>query len=196
VKAIVLGGAECVWRDLAALERMAGRWDGLVIAVNDVGCHWTRHLDHWVSLHPERLVRGDPNHPARWPWVKQRAYNGHPNGFRTWARTTSAHRVTKIDQTLRTWGGGSSGLLAVTVAKEIGVTHLTLCGVPMTKDPHFRESQVHVKGRKWSSADSHWKAWLQVEDKLQGWVKSMSGRTRDLLGEPTAEWLEGVHARV
>lgn len=190
---MILGGAECVWRDVAALESLTGTWGGLVIAVNDVGVHWTRRLDHWVSLHPEKLVRGDTSHPRRWPWVRQRAHNGHPNGYETWCRNT---KRANVDHRIAAWSGGSSGLLAVNVARELGCTHLILCGVPMTRAPHFVESGVHVKGRKWTPADSHWKKWLAHEKDMQGWVKSMSGRTRELLGAPTAEWLEGIHVGV
>ena len=50
--AIVLGGADCVWDDVLAWEAIYGRrWDGLVAAANDIGCHWPRPLDHWATLH-------------------------------------------------------------------------------------------------------------------------------------------------
>ena len=187
-RAIILGGAECVWGDLAALERMTGTWDGLVIAVNDVGVHWTRRLDHWVSLHPEKLVRRDPGHPKKWPWVRQRAHHGHPNGYETWTRNTK--RIA-VDHRIPAWPGGSSGLLAVNVAAALHCDRVVLVGVPMDKQPHFRESGVHVRGRNWNP-NAHWKKWLAHEGDLRGWVRSMSGRTRDLLGEPTPTWLEGA----
>jgi hypothetical protein len=187
-RAIILGGAECVWEDLAALERMTGTWDGLVIAVNDVGIHWTRRLDHWVSLHPEKLVKRDSAHVKKWPWVRQRDYLGHPNGYQTWTRNT---KKANVDHSVPAWSGGSSGLLAVNVARALDCDRVVLVGTPMDKRPHFRESIVHVKGRKWSPATAHWKKWLAHEADMQGWVRSMSGRTRDLLGEPTPEWLEG-----
>jgi len=179
MRGLVLGGAECIWRDVDALEKMIrARWDGIVVAANDIGAHWPRQLHGWATLHPEKMER----------WVRLREKNGHPGGFVTYARDGKKRRG--IDDTVRhRFGGGSSGLLAVSVALHLGCDRIVLCGVPMTRDLYFRESTVHPEGKTFSSADSHWKKWLQYADRLQGLVKSMSGRTRDLLGEPTLEWL-------
>lgn len=190
MRAMILGGAQCVWEDVAELEATVGVWDDLVIAVNDVGVHWTRRLDHWVSLHPEKLTSRDKDHPRRWPWVRQRETAGHPGGATTWGRPTKRKFV---DRTVRGWTGGASGLLALGVAAELGCTHVVLCGVPMDRRPHFSESGVHVQGRPWRPVDSHWKKWTNKEALLRGWVTSMSGRTREMLGAPTIAWLEGAH---
>src|SRR5688572_6460764 len=54
--ALLLGGADCVWDDVNALESMLGStWPGIVIAVNDIGAMWPRRLDHWCSLHMENM---------------------------------------------------------------------------------------------------------------------------------------------
>jgi hypothetical protein len=152
-------------------------WDGLVIAVNDVGSHWPRRLDHWCTLHPEKM-------PA---WVKDRTANKHPDGYITWAR----RGVRGIHRAIESWAGGSSGLLGVAVAFQLGCQRIVLCGVPMNRDPHFAESKVHPKGKPWSSCDAHWKSWTKGEivNRMKGRVRSMSGKTRDLLGAPDPEWL-------
>jgi hypothetical protein len=82
-------------------------------------------------------------------------------------------------------------MLATAVALHLGCSRIVLCGVPMTKTPHFAESVVHPHTRNWSSADGHFRAWKKPDmlAKLQGRVRSMSGRTRDLLGAATPEWL-------
>jgi len=178
--ALILGGAECVWEDIAGVERMIGRtWDGMLIAINDVGCLWPRRIDHWVSLHPDKFK----------VWIKERAKRGHPSGYETWGR----RKRHDTDHEIKSWAGGSSGLLAVAVAYELGASRIILAGVPLDTRPHFAESIVHRKGKKWSSAGAHFKSWRKPEvlGRLEGRVKSMSGRTRDLLGEPTREWLEG-----
>lgn len=178
--ALILGGAECVWEDIATVERMVGKpWDGMLIAINDIGCHWPRRIDHWVSLHPDKFK----------VWTKARAKNKYPNGYTTWGRV----KRHDTDREIKSWGGGSSGLLAVVVAFELEVPKIILAGVPLDNRPHFPESQVHRVGKKWSSGPTHFKAWRKpdVLDRLQGRVKSVSGRTRGLLGEPTLEWLEG-----
>jgi hypothetical protein len=176
VKALILGGGSTVWTDLQALEALLGApWDGIVIGVNDIICHWPRRLDYLVSLHPEHFQK----------WMNERATKGYPGDYETWTsrRSPYARRYT------RSWGGGSSGMLAVTVADALKCSHAVLCGVPMTKTPHFAESTVHNPTKSWPTADGHFRAWQANVKRMQGWVKSMSGRTRDLLGEPTLEWL-------
>lgn len=185
--ALVLGGADCVWEDLRALENLYGKhWDNLVIAVNDVACHWPRRLHHWVSLHPNRFkkwtsqrhanllaaVEDEHHHPVRW---------GRPARF-------DSERL-YYDRELDEKCAGSSGMFAVQVARRIECTRVILCGVPMTATGHFRDSQEEFPHR-WGSAHSLWPAWERTEPAMRGWVRSMSGRTRDLLGYPTREWLE------
>jgi len=173
--ALILGGAAGVWEEVVTWERLYGRpWDGLVVAVNDVGCHWPRALDHWVTLHPDKLAG----------WKALRAGYGHSDGYVTWGK---AERP--VDRFLHPWPGGSSGMYAIQVAKELGAVRAVLCGVPMTATPHFAESTVHGTGAPWTAVAGHWRAWERQADKLLGWVKSMSGRSQELLGAPTLAWL-------
>ena len=175
--AVVLGGADSVWEDLLEWESRYGhQWDGLVIAANDVGSHWPRELDHWVSLHP---------HKFRY-WEPTRQEQGLPNGYVRWG--IDRHRTLVDRQVLSVWGGGSSGMLAVQVAHLVGCSRAILCGVPMTPTPHFAETQERFPGT-WRSAAGHWRAWARCVTLMRPWVRSMSGRTRELLGEPTYEWL-------
>lgn len=179
--ALVLGGAECVWDDVAELERMIGHeWDGLVVAANDIGAHWPRRLDHWVTLHPEKLES----------WIELRRKFGYPDGYTTWAHQRLP------GYTVRGWGlvdrtvprRNSSGLLATFVVPLLGA-RAVLCGIPVTRTPHFSASTVHVRARPWTSADSHWRHFQEAADELRTFARSMSGRTADLLGRPDAEWL-------
>lgn len=81
---------------------------------------------------------------------------------------------------------GSSGLFAVRCAIErLGADRVILCGVPMDTQPHF------YGGDPWLAADGFWPAWIVAMPYIKNRVRSMSGRTRDLLGAPTAEWLAG-----
>ena len=176
--AIVLGGSSEVWEDLLAWEEIYGRqWDGVVIVVNDVGSHWPRYLDHWCTLHPNKLDG----------WKKLREHQGLPGGYKTWGR-----RNHMTDRKIVPWAGGASGMLAVQVAQEVGCVRAIMCGIPMTPTPHFTESTEHG-AQKWTSVAGHWRAWSTHMPKMQGWVRSMAGRTQEHLGKPTLEWLlEGV----
>lgn len=190
--ALVLGGANCVWLDVLRLQSMIGSlWPGPVIAVNDIGCYWPREIHAWVTLHPERLIEGDDE--VRVPWIEQRRRRGYPGGYTTYAN----ERSDLVDKIMPHWVGGSSGLFAIAVAHEIGANKAVLCGVPMQKRfGHFSQSTLH-DGGPWVHADDHWLAWERKFDQndgrslyLQNHVRSMSGRTRDVFGEPTAEWVE------
>lgn len=183
-RALVLGGATSVWDEVLAWEERYGPWDGLVIAANDVGAHWPRALDHWATLHYEKMDR----------WRSLRTFNGFAP-VRGWHWTVDKHgRVIAREHTklvADVWSGGSSGMLAVQVAQLVGAQRVVLCGVPMSPVPHFTETSENHPGN-WDASHGYWKAWLRYEHKVQGWVRSMSGRTRDLLGEPTPEWVHHI----
>lgn len=212
MRAAILGGADCVWEDFRRLEDMVGgHWAYTTIAVNDAACHvppwrcecgrcqeaWDtdlgpRTLDAIVTLHPEKLYDVDPESGDGGRWLERRRKNGHDDGCQLWANRAKdlVHHVIKH------WGGGSSGLLAVAVAYEMGADQVVLCGVPMTERPHFPESEEHDGEGDWVHADSHWRAWkrkLRRDDHrsryLQENVRSMSGRTREVLGAPDFSWL-------
>lgn len=179
--ALVLGGGASVWSDVAALEELIGEaWPGVIVAANDIGCHWRRHLEHWVTLTPERMT----------VWLHQRRANGW-NVPITWTRTQHVPR-TYVDHMIEPWGDGSSGLLAGQVAHELGCARVVFCGVPMTTTGHFPESSVHRPGREWKPAARYWPAWtaaFDVRPDFRERFRSMSGRTQELLGAPTRDWL-------
>lgn len=81
--------------------------------------------------------------------------------------------------------GGSSGMLGVQVAQQMGAERIVICGIPMTNTPRFDDA----KG--WEEAGSYLDAWEKGRDDLKGYVRSMSGWTQELLGAPTVEWLNG-----
>jgi len=169
-----------VWEEVLAWEALYGRqWDGVVVAVNDVGCHWPRDLHHWVSLHPEKLVG----------WAALRAQYRHPSGYVTWGRAGRP-----CDRHVKAWAGGSSGMYGVQVAQVVGCSRVVLCGIPMTAAAHFAESTVHVLRQPWTAVAGHWRAWEAQGYRMQGWAKSMSGRSQEMLGAPTLDWLYGPSA--
>lgn len=177
--AICLGGASCVWDDLLAFEALYGQqWDGLVIAVNDIGCHWPRDLDHWVTLHSDKFGA----------WLPQRAAYGFSTDYVTWCRWYRPD--IDVDYRIKPWGGGSSGMLGAQVGIALGCSHVVLLGIPMTQTPHFAETLERFHSI-WIAATAHWRAWTDNRGQFGDHVRSMSGKTRDLFGAPTLEWLQG-----
>lgn len=164
MRVLVLGGASCLFHDLQAV----GEWDGIRIAVNDAGYAVRERIDHWATLHPEKL-------PA---WVDRRRRYGGNMDFITWSR----RQPDDVDHILTPWDSGSSGMLAVQVAlDELNATEVVLCGVPLEESPHFF-SKV-----PWVHAITHRKAWEKNLWRMKGKVHSLSGWTRELLGAP--EWI-------
>lgn len=173
-----LGGAREVWDDIRAWETIYGRpWDGLVIATNDIGAHFSRVVHHWVTLHPNRLVER---------WEPLRRSQGFPDGYVRWSL---GGKRPMLDRAIAGWGG-DTGLGTLAVAAELGCTRAVLCGMPLTGTPHFAESHERF-GPVWYAAASYWRWWRQRAAELR-WVRSLSGRTRELLGAPDLDWLRGL----
>lgn len=182
-RAVVLGGAACVWDDLARAQELCA-FDA-VIAVNDAGAVYAGELEIWATLHPEKMAG----------WADARQVNGLPP-----ARIIAAHdgntqegRRNRYPVDLVVdyrWpgviGSGSSVLFAVKVALGQGFERVVVCGAPMNSDPHFFD------GQPWKEADGFYKDWQDALPHIRGNVRSMSGRTMELLGLPTRQWLYGA----
>lgn len=171
--ALVIGGAACIWDDMhAAINAMGGAPD-FVVACNDIGAD-IPHIDAWVTIHANKF-RG---------WKAKRTKNGYPA-----AETYTHDEQFKADHHVA-WAlpgqvtAGSSGLFAAKVAlMDLGADNAILCGIPMDDSPHFNTD------RPWDAAAAHWPAFEEMDAGIKARIRSMSGRTRDYLGAPDAEWL-------
>lgn len=180
-RAIVIGGGDCLWNDIADARKL-GTYQA-VVAVNDAGAEYPGHVDIWASLHPEKF-------PI---WAKKRENNGYaPAGMYVGHKGCSVE--TRKDHipldyvTDYRWppmsGSGSSGLFGVKVALEQGYDRIVLCGVPMLKESrHFFDAQP------WAAVDSFTEAWKQAFRFYADNTRSLSGWTASLLGRPTRDWL-------
>lgn len=176
-KVICLGSAACQAEDLAAAAGLGivpgDGWD--LVAVNHAARDWPGDLANWATLHPELYPR----------WVRDRAAAGRAAAGRLW---TGRHKALPADLSIHqapNWGG-SSGLMAVSVAINcLGADKVVCIGIPLDHEQgHFDEPD-----KKWRDAVNYRKAWVANLERMVRRVKSMSGWTRELLGEPTADWL-------
>jgi hypothetical protein len=183
---LILGGAANLWADIKALEAMLERpWPGIIVATNNAGVDWDGPMDHWATFHPEKLHWLDETDDSG-DWIKKRRERRLSSDYETWGRRAPD----LVDHIVEVWGGMSSGGLALNVLHELGCTRAVLCGVPMTMTPHYHDDQ---SGKDWKHADLHWRSWMRHKQKMDGWVRSMSGRTADTFGIPDLKWLmEGV----
>jgi len=165
-----MGGGRTVWDDFAKVRP----WKGEIMAVNDVGAHLHDVVRHWVTLHPEYM-------PG---WRTFREKHLYGSGQPTMRHS---HKVAQdIDVVWKVGNvGGTSGLFATFIALMLGYNEIVLAGLPMTNDGHYFDSP-------WYTTDREDKAvalvWRQARDNIfAGRVKSLSGRTREWLGEKELE---------
>src|ERR1041385_5857383 len=181
---VVCGDAACVWDDL---ERFGCRDDSPpkggvkkdgweFMAVNKLGETFPGYLHHWYSNQTNHLKN----------FVAARRPEYAPQLSPSWV--THSCNV-GADYRWPWHGGGTSGLGATLVAVALGYDHVVLCGLPLDDGPHngeppWRRSNFtrEVAGSIRNDRPGHWRR--AIEEGFDGKVRSMSGRTRDWLGEP------------
>lgn len=175
--ALVVGRANCVWDDLD--QAMVMRPPDLrytVIAVNVVGTH-LRYIDHWVSFHPELMVN----------WIRQRRDNDFDDNYQLWT-SAKGRRMTEWERHMKIrmidCDGGSSGMIGVLVALELGIPRIVLAGIPMVN-----EAGRYDVGTPWDEAEQHKKAWEKLPATTKMKIRSMSGWTRLHFGYPSVQWM-------
>jgi len=170
MKALVIGGAECVWKEIELATKLFK--PDVVVAANDIAINLPA-VDHWCTMHPEKMNR----------WLEARRKNDYHDPV-LW---TAAHRKRHFNLPFKQipHTGGSSGLLAVNVARfRAKATRIVACGIPMTTDGgHF------VRGVPWTASQHYRKAWNDQAAELAKCLRSFSGWTAETFGLPTAEWL-------
>ena len=164
---IVAGFAECLHEDLVKARTIFGEVP--IIAVNAAAGEVKALI--LFSQHPEGFKTKR--------WIEKQKRFGE--GFTVHARGNG--KFPWVDYWWDTKGGGGSAWHARKVASMIGFERVILCGCPLGPGPYVGNHSIggfmhrtDVVNDLFSqiSADKEWH---------QG-VYSMSGRTRDLLGEP------------
>jgi hypothetical protein len=168
---IVLGSAACVWDDLYALKDLNAGY----IAVSDAGVYlhlagsFTLYrLKHWANLEPEQF--------EAFKILINRSQSQAIN-FHTDKPTHHANWIWDFDYS---YVRGTSSLFATLVGLALGYNPVILCGVPLDDSPYFYEPQYVKRSNYIAPLDD----WINLYDVFAGRVKSMSGRTKELLGGP------------
>jgi len=184
IKALVVGSAECVWEDVKNATNLT-TFDR-VYCVKMAGAYWPGHFDFWVTLHPELLPES----------CKERRLKGLPLGYQTVAPPQNELGVAALGyyadrRVSYCWPGmnasAGSGIYGAKVALDDGCDRVVLAGIPMTKMPFFYKHRINGT-KAWSGLDSFMVGLSQAIGHMRGKVRSMSGRTKELLGAPDAEW--------
>lgn len=174
--AVVLGGGNTLFDDLERARALIT--PDVVIACNHAGRDHPGRVDHWATMHPELMPM----------WMSARARTGRPPAGQLWHarhRQEQVRRSGLESRPIESWGG-SSGMLCIAVAYELGCTHILLCGVPMHQNARHYDSE-----HRWREARQYWAAWERRKPQMLGRVRSLSGWTMTLLGAPDKAWLDG-----
>lgn len=187
-KLLILGCARCVWDDLDRINHL--QYD--VMCVNDIGAYVPIFIQHWYSNHADCLD---------W-WVRYRSWRygdvlsrEKPDHFKLHScfggkLTYPTDKINKVNR----WnipGHGSSGLNAAYTAIGLGYDEIVLAGLPYDASGHFFDApdgnRVLNANNRWIKFDSDGfkRLWTNARNNVfDGKVRSLSGMTRDVLGEP------------
>lgn len=168
--ALIVGGsiyAKAEWQEALSLSHGLER---TTFAINDMIAE-PIGANYGVTMHPEKLPQ----------WGRERRQISDT------PLPCIAHKPARGVVAVLPACGGSSGLFAVHAAREAGATRIVLCGVGMDGDHgHFR------RGERWKAANVFWPAWEREFDTLWPYVRSFGGRTADLFGRPSRQWLDSA----
>jgi SAM-dependent methyltransferase len=176
--AVVIGGSESVWDDFWSANDFCAQ-NGLepeYFATNDMIAQFHKPITA-VTLHPDKLS----------VWLPARQNNGFPFPEQVWCHDGGDRKQRpnpRVTHRLRDWGG-SVGLFGYAVARQKGHDRVILCGVPMTQEAgHF------IRKTRWLAQAAFIRAWENRKEEMAPYVRSLSGgRTEEMFGKPTAEWL-------
>ena len=186
--ALVVGCAECLWTDVEQAKAQLSVCDltfDAVCCVKLAGAHWKGHFDVWASLHPEFMLS----------YIMERRSRRLPEGYEVVCPPDKelglAGRGAKgFEMTRHSWlfpgqqASGSSGLYGIKIMLDRGYK-VVAAGIPMTTEKHFSRNSL------WLNRDSFFGGWREAKPYIKDHVRSMSGWTKQLLGEPTVKWLTG-----
>lgn len=177
-KLLVVGGGWCVWRDLAKVDW--GQYH--IMTVNDIYMHFPGDIHHMYSN----------NHEEMHNWIAARV-DRYRN---TYTRTTIRHSNRYGDHVvLWPWTGhGTSSLGAIFTGLALGYDEILLAGIPLDNGGHYYDPRPDEGwgNRRFSNfeveipdKEGKMKYWEDAKKRVfDNRVKSLSGRTRELLGGP------------
>ena len=167
---LIVGGGRCVWEDFNKLGR---KWDGDVLTVNDITMHFPLRVKHAYSNDKFMLPR----------WVSAR----RPRYRINFEESINLHSCNEAKYQWPFPGHGSSGLNACYVGVGMGYSSIILIGIPLDNSGHYFDPpwvQTNFEREVPQGRVTGVRYWENAVKIFDGKVKSMSGRTRELFGEP------------
>jgi hypothetical protein len=165
---IVIMGCAPNWKDdLDKFKLICSDFDVLAVGLD---CSYDGRIDYFATYHVEDI-----------PLYHINRFKGNQNtDYKVISHVDSDIAKSHIDIVYPYEPpSGSSSLLGALASKSLGYKKIVLCGCPL--EGLNKKKQPYI---------SFQKGWTAKFTQVKGNVKSMSGWTRELLGEPSKEWLE------
>lgn len=175
---LIVGDATGVWEDVGRFEGMGIEHDTMLI--NHVALAYPLPYQHFLAgdSHMADMQRVAKKIPKK---VIKHCWNPNSYGFDVrWIRQAKAAG----------WCGTTANL-AAKVAICLGYLKIVFAGIPMDNSGHWYDEYLPENDVKRQSDHRHhlWK-WSELGCRPQSrLMRSMSGNTKDLFGEPTVGWL-------
>lgn len=169
---MICGSADNIWDDRIRAHAMMKKYKYDVACINYTALYYPYFFQHWISLHPDLFVnyRKFIKRPRQ---VKTHSNRIEPEVDKVW--------------NIESWGS-DSGLFACKVALGLGYNRIVVCGCPLDSSKKFYELLGTKQGFDATNNLQNWKE--DVGGNAD--IRSMSGNTKQILGEPTLEWLGGL----
>ena len=175
---LILGGGRDVWADYLSAKEILEHYE--VMCVNDIAIHFSvEPLHHAVSMHKKvlsaiRTIRREKSYLER---VHTHSVKPHLDVDTAWTIQCA---------------GPTSGGFAAQIAVAMGFTKIILCGIPIDNSGHYFDPPDGDSNHSVKFGDKHnivgWRQLHENNEYARNRLRSMSGRTASIFGEPTIDW--------
>jgi hypothetical protein len=179
---LIIGDGRCVLDDLEAFFQLGHPADIMTMNFSP------KVIPECLTIH--NYIAGDSHTPSMQkvagqmpPGVLRHCWNQNSKNFDIrWGRNTS-----------KPWNGTTANL-GVKIGIALGYLRIILAGCPMDNSGNwYRDSLPENDIKRGKDHTAHLWKWTEIASRPIGrFIRSMSGNTARLLGEPTKEWLENL----
>ena len=159
---VLIGRADCWEEDFHNIKKLIQEFDTMAIGVD---CSYKEQVDYLATYHPKDLLFCKKDFSC--------------------TKIISHRKIEDVNIDIvecHVAPTGSSALLGVLAAiNKLNYTKIVLCGCPL----------IGQAKNGFKPYDDFQKGWIKKEAEIKPYVRSMSGWTKEFLGEPTKEWLDG-----
>lgn len=168
MNAAVIIGCAPDWKcDLDSFKHICQQFDVIAIGLD---CPYTGDIHYFATYHVEDIPL----------YFAQRKLRGQNIYYKVISHVDSEIAKSHIDIVFPYEPpSGSSSLLGALAARHLGYKKIVLCGCPLEGLNNKKQPYVSFQ-----------KGWTAKFNQVNGFVKSMSGWTRELLSAPDKDWLE------